>query len=368
MVIGVPKEIKDKEFRVGMVPAGVMELTHLGHSVVVEKGAGAGSGITDTEYLEAGARIAPSAKAVYRQADMIVKVKEPLPAEFGLLREGQVVFTFLHLAAEKTLTRELLDRKVTGIGYETIERADGSLPLLMPMSQVAGRLSVQVGANYLQENNGGRGVLLSGVPGVEAARVVILGAGTVGTNAAKVAYGMGADTTVIDLSVDRLDRMDDLFGGKIRTLASSRHIVEQYVSDADLLIGAVLVAGAKAPKLISRGLVARMKKGSVIVDVAIDQGGCVETSRPTSHSDPVYVVDGVVHYCVTNMPGAVPRTSTFALTNVTLPYAVKIAEAGAEAAIRQDPALRKGLNTYRGRLTNHAVARALRIKYEDAGI
>ncbi|HEX9861143.1 MAG TPA: alanine dehydrogenase [Nitrospirota bacterium] len=367
MVIGVPKEIKDQEFRVGMVPAGVMELTHLGHQVYVEKGAGLGSGITDTEFLDAGAKIAPSAKVVYGKADMVIKVKEPLHAEFPLLRDGQVLFTFLHLAAEKALTIELLARNVTSIGYETIQREDGSLPLLMPMSQVAGRLAVQVGANFLQENKGGRGVLLSGVPGVEAAKVVIIGAGTVGANAAKIAHGMGADTTVIDISVDRLDRMDDLFQGKIRTLVSSRHIVEEYVGGADLLIGAVLVPGAMAPKLVGRGLVSRMKKGAVIVDVAIDQGGCVETSRPTSHSDPVYMVDGVVHYCVTNMPGAVPRTSTFALTNVTLPYAVRIAQVGPVDAMKSDPALMKGLNTYRGRLTNHAVARALRIKYEEAG-
>jgi len=367
MIIGVPKEIKDKEFRVGMVPAGVRELAHSGHQVIVEKGAGLGSGISDKEFVEAGARIVPSARAVYGKSGMVVKVKEPLASERGLLKEGQVLFTFLHLAAEKALTEALLDRKVIAVAYETIQRPDGTLPLLMPMSQVAGRLAVQVGAYYLQENNGGRGVLLSGVPGVEAAKVVVVGAGTVGANAAKVAHGMGAEVTVLDLSVDRLDYIEDIFHGNIRTLASNRQVVEESVREADLVIGAVLVAGAKAPKLVTRKHISGMRKGSVVVDVAIDQGGCFETSRPTSHSDPVYTVDGVIHYCVTNMPGAVPRTSTFALTNVTLPYVLKIANHGVEEALTADPVLMKGLNTYMGRLTSRPVAQALRLRHQEPG-
>jgi len=367
MIIGVPKETKDNEYRVGMVPAGIRELVEHGHEVYVQEGAGRASGIEDEEYARAGA-ILTTVKRVYNNSELIVKVKEPLPPEYGLMREGQAVFTFLHLAAEPGLTKEMLARKVTGVAYETIQRPDGSLPLLTPMSQVAGRLSIQVGANYLQENNGGRGVLVSGVPGVEAARVVVLGAGTVGSNAAKVAQGMGADTTVIDIYLDRLEYIEDIFQGRIRTLMSSRHTIEEYVSEADLLIGAVLVPGAKAPKLIKKSLVRTMKPGSVIVDVAIDQGGCVETSRPTSHSDPVFKYEGVIHYCVTNMPGAVPRTSTFALTNVTLPYVLKMAEKGVIEGMKGDPVLAGGLNTYEGRLTNRAVAKALRIKYEGPGI
>lgn len=366
MIVGVPREIKDKEFRVGMTPAGAAELVHAGHAVLVEKGAGLGSGIPDRDYVRAGAKMAPSKESLFRRAGLIVKVKEPRPEEYGLLREGQVIFTYLHLAADRGLTKELLKRRVVAIAYETIQRDDGTLPLLMPMSQVAGRLSVQVGAYYLQENNGGRGVLLSGVPGVEPARVAIIGAGTVGANAAKIAHGMGAEVTLLDLNVDRLDYIEDIFHGSIRTLVSNRRVVEEAVMEADLVIGAVLVPGAKAPKLIGRELVSRMKKGSVVVDVAIDQGGCFETSRPTSHSDPVFEVDGVIHYCVTNMPGAVPRTSTFGLTNVTLPYVMKIAGMGAEEALRADPAFMKGLNCYRGSLTNRAVADAFRLKFEDA--
>jgi alanine dehydrogenase len=367
MVVGVPKEIKDKEFRVGMVPAGVRELVHSGHRVLVEKGAGLGSGITDIEYQSAGAVIT-TRKALFSGADMIVKVKEPLPQEYALLREGQVLFTFLHLAAENRLTGVLLERRVTGMAYETIQREDRSLPLLMPMSQVAGRLSIQVGASYLQENNGGRGILLGGVPGVLPARVVIIGAGTAGLNAAKIAHGMGAEVTVLDTNVDRLDYIEDIFHGTIRTLASNRGVVEESMEEADLVIGAVLVPGAKAPKLAGRKVLSKMRKGSVIVDISIDQGGCFDMSRPTSHTEPVYVVDGVIHYCVTNMPGAVPRTSTFALTNVTLPYALRIANMGVEAAMKADTALTKGLNTYKGRLTNRAVAQALRLRYEESGI
>ncbi|MBI5189546.1 MAG: alanine dehydrogenase [Nitrospirae bacterium] len=366
MIIGVPKEIKDKEFRVGMTPAGAAELVHAGHTVLVEAGAGEGSGIPDREYIRAGAKVAQSRESLFRRAELIVKVKEPRPEEYELLREGQIIFTYLHLAADRGLTLELLDRKVVAVAYETIQRADGSLPLLMPMSQVAGRLSVQVGAYYLQENNGGRGVLLSGVPGVEPARVVVIGAGTVGANAAKIAHGMGAEVTLLDLNVDRLDYIEDIFHGSIRTLVSNRRVVEEAVTSADLVIGAVLVPGAKAPKLITREMVSRMRRGSVVVDVAIDQGGCFETSRPTSHSDPVYMVDGVIHYCVTNMPGAVPRTSTFGLTNVTLPYVMKIADNGVEAALSSDPAFMKGLNCWRGRLVNRPVAEAFGLSCEDA--
>lgn len=368
MVVGVPREIKDKEFRVGLTPAGVTELVHAGHTVIVEPGAGDGSGIPDRDYAKAGARIASSKKAVFAKAQLIVKVKEPLPEEFELLREGQTLFTFLHLAADKGLTLELLRRRVTAVAYETIQRPDGSLPLLMPMSQVAGRLSVQVGAHYLQENNGGRGVLLSGVPGVQPARVVVLGAGTVGASAARIAHGMGAEVTVLDLSLDRLDYIEDIFHGSVRTLVSNRQVVEEETAGADLVVGAVLVPGAKAPRLVSRELVSRMKKGAVIVDVAIDQGGCIETSRPTSHSDPVFVVDGVIHYCVTNMPGAVPRTSTFALTNATLPYVMKVACMGVEDALRADPALMKGLNCIGGGLTSRAVAEAFGMGCEVADI
>ena len=367
MIIGVPKEIKDKEFRVGMVPAGVSELVGAGHQVYVEKGAGIGSGITDREYQKAGAKLVPGKRAVYQKAEMVVKVKEPLPEEYRMLKEGQTLFTFLHLAAEKELTSVLLERKVVAVAYETIQRPDGSLPLLMPMSQVAGRLAVQAGAYFLQENNGGRGVLPGGVPGVQPARVVIIGAGTVGLNAAKIAHGMGAEVTLLDLSVDRLDYIEDIFHGAIRTLVSNRHVVEESVREADLVIGAVLVPGAKAPTLVGRKLVSRMKKGSVLVDVAIDQGGCFETSRPTSHTDPVYSVSGVLHYCVPNMPGAVPRTSTFALTNVTLPYVQRIADMGVEAAMNADEPLKKGLNCYYGRLTSRPVAQALKLKYKEPG-
>lgn len=365
MIIGVPKEIKDKEFRVGMVPAGVRELAHAGHEVLVQKGAGEGSGISDREYEKAGAKAVSSASDLYASAEMVVKVKEPLPKEYPLLREGQILFTYLHLAADKALTEALLARRITGVAYETIQRKDGSLPLLMPMSQVAGRLSIQVGASYLQENNGGRGVLLGGVPGVMPARVVIIGAGTAGLNAAKIAHGMGAEVSVLDLNVDRLEYIEDIFHGTVRTIASNRLVIEEEMRDADLVIGAVLVPGAKAPKLAGRKAVSKMKKGSVIVDISIDQGGCFETSKPTSHTDPVYTVDGVIHYCVTNMPGSVPRTSTFALTNVTMPYALKIANLGLKAAMQSDEALRKGLNLHLGKLTSKPVAEALKLKYKE---
>lgn len=364
MIIGVPKEIKTEEYRVGIVPAVVSALVEEKHRVLIEAGAGTGSGISDAEYKASGVEIVPTSKEVYGLSDMIIKVKEPQPSEFGLLREGQILYTYLHLAAEPYVTKALLERKVKAVAYETIEFSDGSLPLLRPMSEVAGRMSVQVGAYFLQENNGGRGVLLGGVPGVTPAKVTILGAGAVGLNALKIAVGMGAQVTIINKGLDRLGHIDDLYGGRVVTLSSGRHNIEEAVLDSDLLIGAVLLPGARAPHLVTREMVSRMKKGSVIVDVSIDQGGCVETSRRTTHKDPVYKVDGVVHYCVANMPGAVPRTSTFALTNATLPYALKIAGLGLEEAARKDAALAKGINTYDGKLTNRAVAEALGLKYE----
>jgi alanine dehydrogenase len=364
MIIGVPKEIKVEEYRVGIVPAGVKALVAEGHRVVIEGGAGVGSGITDDEFTASGAEIVPSATDVYEASDMVMKVKEPQPSEFNLLREGQILYTYLHLAAEPEVTKVLLERKVKAVAYETIELPDGSLPLLKPMSEVAGRMSVQVGAWFLQENNGGRGILLGGVPGVAPGKVTIIGAGAVGLNALKIAVGMGAQVTILNKGVDRLAQIDDLYGGRVVTLASNRHNIEDAVVDSDIVVGAVLIPGARAPKVVTRDMVARMKKGSVIVDVSIDQGGCTETSRRTTHRDPVYRVDGVTHYCVANMPGAVPRTSTFALTNATLPYALKIANLGLEEASGKDAVLAKGINTYDGKLTNRPVAEALRLKYE----
>lgn len=365
MIIGIPKEIKVEEYRVGIVPAGVKALVDEGHKVLIESGAGLGSGISDDEYKAAGAEIIPSAKEVYDASDMVMKVKEPQPSEFTLLREGQILYTYLHLAAEPDVTKALLERKVKAVAYETIELPDGSLPLLKPMSEVAGRMSVQVGAYFLQENNGGRGVLLGGVPGVAQGKVTILGAGVVGLNALKMAVGMGAQVIILNRGTDKLAHIDDLYNGRVVTLASNKHNIEDAVLGSDLVIGAVLLAGARAPRLVTREMVSRMKKGSVIVDVSIDQGGCIETSKRTTHKDPVYKVDGVTHYCVANMPGAVPRTSTFALTNATLPYALKIAKVGLEQAAKKDAALAKGINTYEGRLTNRPVAEALGMEYED---
>ncbi len=361
MIIGLPKEIKDNESRVGLVPAGVHALVQDGHSVLVQGTAGEGSGFSDGEYKAAGAETVPTAANVYERADMIVKVKEPVGPEYGLLREGQVLFTYLHLAPAPELTKMLLDRKVTGVAYETIRLANGSLPLLTPMSEVAGRMSIQVGAYYLQKPNGGRGELLGGVPGVPPANVVIVGGGTVGTNAAKMAVGLGARVTIIDLDADRLRYLDDIFFGQIETLMSNPFNIEDSVSKADLLIGAVLIFGAEAPKLVTRKMVSNMKKGSVIVDVAVDQGGCIETTHPTTHSNPTFMVDGVVHYCVANMPGAVPRTSTFALTNVTLPYARRLAGLGFKEAVMRDPALKQGVNTHKGNITCKPVAQALNL-------
>lgn len=361
MIVGLPKEIKDNESRVGLVPSGVHALVQDGHQVLVQSTAGEGSGFDDEEYKAAGAEIIPSAADVYRRADMIVKVKEPVGPEYGLLKEGQVLFTYLHLAPAPELTRMLMDRKVTGVAYETIRLANGSLPLLTPMSEVAGRMSIQVGAYYLQKPNGGRGELLGGVPGVPPANVVIVGGGTVGTNAAKMAIGLGARVTILDLDADRLRYLDDIFFGQVETLMSNPFNIEDSVSKADLLIGAVLIFGAEAPKLITRKMVSNMKTGAVIVDVAVDQGGCIETTHPTTHSNPTFTVDGVVHYCVANMPGAVPRTSTFALTNATLPYARRLAGFGFKEAVRRDPALKQGVNTYGGHITCKPVAQALNL-------
>ena len=356
MRIGVPREIKDHEARVGITPAGVRALVEAGHTVSVEAGAGHGSGFSDAEYQQAGASLPTEAAEVWKTAEMVVKVKEPIASEYPYFREDLVLFTYLHLAPVPELTEALLKSGLIGIAYETVRDRQGSLPLLTPMSEVAGRMSVQVGANYLQKEHGGLGVLLGGVPGVAPANVVIVGGGVVGTNAAKIALGMGAKTTLLDINLNRLRELDDIFGGRLQTVASSSHNLAEATREADLVIGGVLIPGTTAPKLVTRAMVSQMKKGSVIVDVAIDQGGCIETARPTSHSDPSYTVDGVVHYCVTNMPGALPRTSTFALTNSTLPYVLRLAKLGAREALRQDPGLSEGLNVWHGRLTYKGVA------------
>src|SRR6195952_1491866 len=356
MIIGVPKEVKDHESRVGVTPAGAKALVEAGHKVLVETNAGALSAMPDDEYQAAGAEIVGGAYDVWRLADMIVKVKEPVEKEYQYFREGLLLFTYLHLAPLPGLTDVLLEKKVNAIAYETVRDRAGSLPLLTPMSEVAGRLSVQVGAQFLQKEHGGRGVLLGGVPGTMPGNVVIVGGGIVGTNAAKMALGLGAKVTIIDLSLNRLRDLDDIFNGRVYTLASNSYNLARAASEADLLIGGVLIPGAAAPKLITAGMVSKMKRGAVIVDVAIDQGGCIETARPTTHTDPSYVVDGVVHYCVTNMPAAVPNTSTLALTNATFPYVLKLANQGAKAAIQSDPGIGEGVNTYAGTLTYKAVA------------
>ena len=363
MIVGLPKEIKDNEYRVGITPAGVRALTDAGHRVVVEQTAGAGSGFEDSLYQRAGARMLDSADKVWGEAEMIVKVKEPIEPEYARMREGQLLFTYLHLAPDKKLTQQLLERRVTGIAYETITDRRGGLPLLTPMSEVAGRMAIQVGAHYLEKMSGGRGILLGGVPGVPAARVVIIGGGVVGTNAAKIAVGMGAHVTIIDSNLDRLRELDDIFLSKISTLASSAYMIHDAVSQADLIVGAVLVPGAAAPRLVTRSMLRDVPNGAVIVDVAVDQGGCIETTHPTTHSDPTYYVEGVLHYCVANMPGAVPRTSTFALTNATLPYAMKLANRGFLEAISSDPGLKAGVNTYAGRCTYEAVATSQGLEY-----
>jgi alanine dehydrogenase len=359
MRIGVPREIKVHEYRVGLVPAGVRELTGAGHEVLIESGAGSGIGVDDEQFRAAGAAIAARANEVFERSDLVVKVKEPQPVECEMLRSGQVLFTYLHLAADPQQARGLMKSGATAIAYETVTAPNGSLPLLTPMSEVAGRMSIQVGAASLQKANGGFGVLLGGVPGVPPARVVILGGGVSGTHAAEMAAGMRADVTVVDRSVDRLRELSSMFGSSLRTAYSTTETIERLVRDADLVIGAVLVAGAAAPKLVTRAMVKTMKPGAVLVDISIDQGGCFETSHPTTHAEPTFVVDGVIHYCVANMPGAVPRTSTLALTNATLPYVRALADLGWEAAFRRDPGLAAGLNVYAGQITHEAVAKAL---------
>ncbi len=358
MLIGVPKEIKNHEYRIGLTPAGVGELVRAGHEVLVETGGGASIGFEDDDYRAAGASVADSAKRVFEAAEMIVKVKEPQPVECEMLTQGQILFTYLHLAPDPRQTELLIKSGVTAIAYETVTDARGTLPLLAPMSEVAGRMAIQAGAFYLEKENGGLGVLLGGVPGVEAARVLIIGGGVVGENSARMAVGLGAKVSVLDRSHDRLKYLDSVFAGRLQTIYSTAEAIEKYALEADLVVGAVLIPGAAAPRLISRDLVSRMKKGAVMVDVAIDQGGCFETSRPTTHQDPVYAVDEVIHYCVANMPGGVARTSTMALTHATLPFAVKLADWGLQALV-DDPHLRNGLNVHAGMLTCQPVAEAL---------
>ena len=356
MIVGVPKEIKADEYRVGIIPVGVETLVRRGHTVLLEQGAGDGSGISDEEYTRAGAELAASAEEVYRRAELIIKVKEPLPQEHPLLGDGQMVFTYFHFAASRELTDAIIDSGCVAIAYETVRTADGQHPLLTPMSEVAGRMSIQEGAKYLEKPMEGRGILLGGVPGVAPARVVIIGGGVVGTNAAKVAAGLGAQVIVLDINLDRLRYLDDIMPKNVVLLMSDAYTIRQSITEADLVIGAVLIEGARAPVLVRREDLRRMPPGSVVVDVAVDQGGCIETSQPTTHSEPTFIVDGVLHYCVSNMPGAVGRTSTYALCNVTLPYAVQLADKGYETAARENPALKYGINIARGRVTNQAVA------------
>lgn len=366
MRIGVPKEVKNNENRVAMTPAGAMTLVNQGHEVFVETGAGIGSGFEDNQYIEAGAQIVSNAKEAWSM-DMVMKVKEPIPSEYDYFREGLILFTYLHLAPEPELTKALIDRKVVGIAYETVQLPNRSLPLLTPMSEVAGRMSAQIGAQFLEKTKGGKGILLGSVPGVEKGKVTIIGGGVAGTNAAKIAIGLGADVTIIDLNVERLRQLDDIFGNDIKTLMSNPYNIAQSVKESDLVIGAVLIPGAKAPKLVTEQMIQTMEPGSVVVDIAIDQGGIFETTdRITTHSDPTYVKHGVVHYAVANMPGAVPRTSTIALTNVTVPYAVQIANKGYKAACLENEPLLKGINTLNGFVTYEAVAEAHQLNYSDA--
>ena len=358
MIVGIPKEIKIDEHRVSMTPAGVNDLVTRGHKVLLEDHAGEGSGITNQNYLDQGAKIV-SLQEIFSQSEMIVKVKEPLPEEYGLLREGQILYTYLHLAPAPELTQALLDRKIVGIAYETVQLPDLSLPLLIPMSEVAGRMAIHEGAKYLERENGGRGILLGGVPGVDPGHIVIIGGGIVGANAAKMAIGTGAQVTLLDISLQRLRYLDDIHGSRLKTLMSNRFNLLESLRTADLVVGAVLIPGAKAPRLITREMLIPMQQGSVVVDVGIDQGGVLETSRPTTHSDPIFEVEGVIHYCVANMPGALARTSTFALTNATFPYALDLAEKGYQKALKEDPTLRAGLNVCLGAVTHPEVANAL---------
>ncbi|MCK8824932.1 alanine dehydrogenase [Fuchsiella alkaliacetigena] len=363
MIIGVPKEIKDNENRVAITPAGVEALTNQGHRVMIEESAGVGSEIPDSHFKGAGAEIIADNRQLFAEAEMIMKVKEPLAAEYDLLKEEQILYTYLHLAAEEELTKVLREKKITAIAYETVELADGSLPLLTPMSEVAGRLAIQKGALYLEKPAGGRGVLLGGVPGTKPAKVTIIGGGIVGINAAKMAKGLGAEVTILDIDAQQMRYLDDIFGGNVKTRMSNKYNIQEEVAAADLVIGAVLLPGAKAPNLITEEMVKEMKRGTVIVDVAIDQGGCVETTYPTTHAEPVFTKHGVIHYSVANMPGAVARTATYALTNATLPYAVKLANQGYQEALLADPALLKGLNVYAGQITYPGVAEALDLDY-----
>jgi alanine dehydrogenase len=361
MIIGIPREIKDNEYRVAITPGGVRQLTVSGHTTRIETGAGLGSGFSDQDYTMAGAEIVSAADAW--AAELVVKVKEPQPSEYPYLRPDLTLFTYLHLAASESLTREMIARGLTGIAYETVELSNGQLPLLTPMSEIAGRMAIQIGAHYMEKMNGGRGKLMGGVAGVRPADVVIIGAGIVGTNAAQVALGMGAHVILIDINLDRLRYLHEVMGGRLTTLSSNPLTIAQAVQRADLLVGAVLIKGAKAPHLVTREMIGTMAPGSVVIDVAVDQGGCLETSHPTTHSDPIFLVDGVVHYCVANMPGAVPRTSTYALSNATLPYIVRLANQGIHSALAADPALQKGVNTYRGQITYPSVAQAFGLDY-----
>lgn len=365
MIIGLPKEIKDNESRVGLTPAGVKTLSDFGHTVLIEKSAGIGSGITDDEFRAAGGQIVDSADEVWRRGDMVVKVKEPVGPEYQRMREGQILFTYLHLAPDPKLTQAMLASKITGVAYETITNEEGHLPLLTPMSEVAGRMAVQVGAHYLQKPEGGRGVLMGGVPGVLPAKTVIIGGGVVGINSIKMAVGLGANVTVLDKNLERLRYLDDIFGAQIKTLMSNNYNVQESIANADLVVGAVLIPGASAPHLVKRDMLKTMHKGAVIVDVAVDQGGCIETTHPTTHSNPTYYVDDVLHYCVANMPGAVPRTSTFALTNATLPFAVTLANKGFKDAIAKDKHLKAGVNTYAGHITYEAVAESQNLPFKS---
>lgn len=365
MIIGVPREIKQDEYRVALIPVGAEELTAAGHTVLVEQGAGLGSGIPDELYEENGAEIVDSAEEVFARSDMVIKVKEPQPVEWALLKPGQLLFTYFHFAADEALTRGFLDTGATAVAYETLEGRNGQLPLLTPMSEVAGRMSIQEGAKYLERPQLGRGILLGGVPGVAPAHIVILGGGVVGKNAAQIAAGFQADVVILDINVDRLRYLEDIMPANVNTLYSDRHNIRAELELADLVIGAVLIPGARAPVLVPESALKMMKQGAVLIDVAVDQGGCIETSRPTTHSAPTFVVDGVVHYCVANMPGAVGRTSTYALCNVTLPYALKLANLGLEAACAQDCGLLTAVNIYQGQVTNHAVAKTFGIEWHE---
>ncbi len=365
MIIGLPKEIKDNESRVGLTPAGVKTLSDFGHTLLIEKNAGIGSGISDDEFRAAGGQIVETADEVWQRGEMVVKVKEPVGPEYQRMREGQLLFTYLHLAPDPKLTQAMLSSKITGIAYETITNDEGHLPLLTPMSEVAGRMAVQVGAHYLQKPEGGRGVLMGGVPGVLPAKTVIIGGGVVGINSIKMAVGLGANVTVLDKNLERLRYLDDIFGAQIKTLMSNDYNVQESIANADLVIGAVLIPGAAAPHLVKQAMLKTMHKGAVIVDVAVDQGGCIETTHPTTHSNPTYYVEDVLHYCVANMPGAVPRTSTFALTNATLPFAVKLANKGFKDAVAKDKHLKAGVNTYAGHITYEAVAESQNLPFKS---